>query len=35
MFGFGEHTENITATCPCCQTTMQQDMGAHGYLGGL
>lgn len=35
MFGFGEHTENITATYPCCQTAMQ-DMGAHGIrMGGL
>ncbi|PKY11865.1 hypothetical protein B1757_02585 [Acidithiobacillus marinus] len=40
MFGFGEHQENITATCPCClaggSQTQMQDMGAHGIrMGGL
>ncbi|MDD3760578.1 MAG: hypothetical protein PHO57_07070 [Acidithiobacillus sp.] len=36
MFGFGEHNqEAMQATCPCCQTQMQ-DMGAHGIrMGGL
>jgi hypothetical protein len=36
MFGFGEKPqEQQTATCPCCQTPMQ-DMGAHGLrMGGL
>ncbi len=35
MFGFGEHHEVMHATCPCCQTQMQ-DMGTHGVrLGGL
>ncbi|WP_312283648.1 hypothetical protein [Candidatus Igneacidithiobacillus taiwanensis] len=35
MFGFGEHQEAMQATCPCCQTQMQ-DMGAHGIrMGGL
>lgn len=35
MFGFGEHPENMTATCPCCQTPME-DKGAHGMrMGGL
>ncbi len=36
MFGFGEqHHEAMQATCPCCQTQMQ-DMGTHGVrMGGL
>lgn len=35
MFGFGEHQEVPEASCPCCQTQMQ-DMGAHGIrMGGL
>lgn len=35
MFGFGEHTEAMTATCPCCNTNME-DKGAHGLrMGGL
>lgn len=35
MFGFGEHSEVTGATCPCCQSSMQ-DMGAHGIrMGGL
>lgn len=36
MFGFGEKPqEQQNATCPCCQTPMQ-DMGAHGIrMGGL
>jgi hypothetical protein len=36
MFGFGaKPQEQQTATCPCCQTPMQ-DMGAHGIrMGGV
>ena len=35
MFGLGEHRDTMTATCPCCQTPME-DKGAHGIrLGGL
>ena len=35
MFGFGEHQDAVTATCPCCQTPME-DKGAHGIrMGGL
>ncbi len=35
MFGLGEHHEALTATCPCCQTAME-DKGAHGIrMGGL
>ncbi|MBU2838511.1 hypothetical protein HF670_02790 [Acidithiobacillus thiooxidans] len=36
MFGFGEKTqEQQTATCPCCQSPMQ-NMGVHGLrMGGL
>jgi len=35
MFGFGEHQEAMQATCPCCQTQMQ-DMGtlATAWLPG-
>lgn len=36
MFGFGDKPqEQQTATCPCCQSPMQ-DMGTHGVrMGGL
>lgn len=35
MFGFGEHQEAMTATCPSCQSPME-DKGAHGIrMGGL
>lgn len=35
MFGFGEHHEAMTATCPSCNSAME-DKGAHGLrMGGL
>lgn len=36
MFGFREKSqEQQSATCPCCQSPMQ-DMGMHGIdMGGL
>jgi hypothetical protein len=35
VFGFGEHQAVQNATCPCCQTPME-DKGEHGIrMGGL